>query len=117
MIREIIKPWGKEEVLHIDQRYMMKRLTMHQGHRCSLQFHRFKTETVYLISGKLRVLLGESQHALQEHILGPNDSLTVLPNQVHRMEALESSVYLEASTPEMEDVVRLNDDYQRSQVV
>lgn len=114
MIKTIEKPWGKEEVIHIDGKYMMKRLTMHQGHRCSLQFHEKKTETVYLLSGSLKVYLGDRQDSLQEILLNPHESITITPNQIHRMEAVEDSIYLEASTPEMEDVVRLKDDYLRA---
>jgi len=113
MTKFIEKPWGSEEILHCDNRYVTKRLTMNKGHRCSVQFHRYKTETVYLLSGVLKVFLGPDQNSLEEIILKPNGFLTILPNQVHRMEAIETSVYLEASTPELEDVVRLQDDYQR----
>jgi len=110
----IEKPWGKEEFLHLDQSYMMKRLTMHKGHRCSLQYHEKKTETVYILSGKLKIYLGTNKDCLEEKIFEKNQSITILPFQIHRMEALEDCIYLEASTPEVNDVVRIQDDYNRN---
>jgi len=112
-MRVIEKPWGKEEVIEINDRYMMKKLTMWRGHRCSIQYHNIKCETIYVLSGQLRIYCGASQDSLESRIYGAGESLTVRPGTVHRMEAVEDSVYLEASTPEMDDVVRLSDDYQR----
>lgn len=110
----IEKPWGKEELLEKNDKYMFKRLTMHKGHACSLQYHEIKTESVYLISGKLKVYIGDKENDLEEIIMEPNDFITLYPFKVHRMEAVENSIYLEASTPELEDVVRLQDRYKRS---
>ena len=110
----IEKPWGCEEVIEINDRYMMKKLTMHKGHRCSLQFHHHKKETIYVLSGKLRIYVGPTKDELSEKIYGPNESITLEPGVVHRMEGVEDSVYLEASTPEMDDVVRITDDYNRT---
>ena len=109
----IEKPWGKEEVIEINEKYMMKKLTMWKGHRCSLQFHNHKKETVYVLSGKLRIVSGPNQNNLKEKIYLAGDSITISPGTVHRMEGVEDSVYLEASTAEMNDVVRLVDDYDR----
>jgi mannose-6-phosphate isomerase len=110
----IDKPWGREEVVEINERYMMKKLTMWKGHRCSLQFHNVKRETIYVLSGQLRIYAGESQTTLAARIYTAGETITIAPGTVHRMEAVEDSVYLEASTPEMEDVVRLSDDYARA---
>lgn len=112
----IEKPWGKEEVIEINDRYMMKKLTMWKGHRCSLQYHNQKRETIYVISGQLRIYVGANQNELDSKIYLTGETITLLPGIVHRMEAVEDSVYLEASTPEMDDVVRLVDDYQRAPV-
>jgi mannose-6-phosphate isomerase len=110
----IEKPWGKEEVIEINEKYMMKKLTMWKGHRCSLQFHNLKKETVYVLSGQLRIISGPDQNNLTGKIYTAGDSTTISPGTVHRMEGVEDSVYLEASTPEMDDVVRLVDDYDRA---
>ncbi len=111
---EIIKkPWGQEEVLEINEKYMMKRLTMKKDHRCSLQYHIQKRETILVISGVLRILYGDEKENLNSQIFTAGESFTLNPGTIHRMEAVEDSVYIEASTPEMEDVVRLVDDYNR----
>lgn len=109
----IKKPWGKEEVVEINDYYMVKKLTMWKGHRCSLQYHNIKLETVYILSGRLRILSGPIENNLSGRIYEPNTYITIPPALIHRMEAVEDCIYLEASTPEIEDVVRLNDDYYR----
>jgi mannose-6-phosphate isomerase len=113
-MQTIEKPWGKEEVIEINERYMLKKLTMLAGHRCSLQYHNIKRETIYVLSGLLRIYSGPAQAQLAAKEYGSNEIITLLPGVVHRMEAVEDCVYLEASTPEMDDVVRLEDDYQRA---
>lgn len=110
----IEKPWGKEELLEKNDRYMFKRLTMYKGHACSLQYHEVKRESVYLLSGSLKVYIGDKEDKLDEIIMKPHETITLNPFKIHRMEALEDSVYLEASTPELEDVVRLQDRYKRA---
>jgi mannose-6-phosphate isomerase len=109
----IEKPWGREEVIEINDKYMVKKLTMFAGHRCSLQFHNIKKETIYVLSGVLKIIQGPSQDDLGEKLYRAGDTITIAPGLVHRMEGVEDCVYLEASTPEMDDVVRLADDYQR----
>lgn len=110
----IEKPWGREEVIEINERYMMKKLTMWAGHRCSLQYHNVKRETIYVLSGQLRIYSGPAQDKLGSRVYAPGETITLAPGVVHRMEAVEDSTYLEASTPEMDDVVRLVDDYKRA---
>jgi mannose-6-phosphate isomerase len=110
----IPKPWGQEEVIEINDRYMMKKLTMRKGHRCSIQYHNIKRETIYVLDGQLRIYSGASLETMTSRIYSANETITIVPGVVHRMEAVEDSVYLEASTPEMDDVVRLVDDYQRA---
>ena len=109
----IEKPWGKEEVIEINDKYMMKKLTMLKGHRCSLQLHNHKKETIYVLSGQLRIISGPDQDNLTGKIYTEGESITISPGVVHRMEGVEDSIYLEASTPEMDNVVRLVDDYER----
>lgn len=111
----IPKPWGQEEVIEINDRYMMKKLTMRKGHRCSIQYHNIKRETIYVLDGQLRIYSGASLETMTSRIYTASETITIVPGVVHRMEAVEDSVYLEASTPEMDDVVRLVDDYQRAQ--
>ncbi len=109
----IEKPWGAEEVIEINEKYMVKKLTMKKNHRCSLQYHDFKKETIYVLSGDLKILIGEDKNNLETKVYTAGDSITINPGIIHRMEGVTDSVYIEASTPEMEDVIRLSDDYKR----
>lgn len=86
---------------------------MNKSHRCSLQYHKVKKETVYVLAGILKVYTGDRIEKLDEIIMKPHDSLTLEPLKIHRMEALEYCVYLEASTSELDDVIRLRDEYGR----
>lgn len=105
----IEKPWGKEELLEINDNYVVKRLTMKKGHQCSLQYHEKKHETIYVVKGKLHIRIGDEWKILQ-----PGEFVALLPRIVHRMKAVESNViYLESSTTELDDVVRLEDDYRK----
>lgn len=114
-MQTIEKPWGKEEVVEINDKYMMKKLTMHKGHRCSIQYHNLKKETIYVLEGRLNIYIGKDLESLEKKEFLPGQSITITPGVVHRMEAEhEDAVYLEASTPEMDDVVRLVDDYKRN---
>lgn len=110
----IEKPWGREEVIELNDRYLVKRLTMLKGKRCSLQYHRVKRETIYVLNGQLRIVQGPTADQLVGRVYGPGETVTLAPGVMHRMEGVTESVYLEASTPDMEDVVRIDDDYQRA---
>jgi mannose-6-phosphate isomerase len=109
----IKKPWGKEELIEKNKKYMFKKLFMKKGHRCSMQYHRKKKETIFVLSGKLKVYFGNNVKKLKSKILNKNKSLTISPKTVHRMQAISSCYYLELSTPELTDVVRISDDYKR----
>ena len=109
----IKKPWGCEELIEQNSDYMVKRLTMHQGERCSLQYHEKKRETIYVLSGVLKITTGNDQDTLTSDQYKPGETITILPKIIHRMEAIADCVYLEASTPELDDVVRVSDDYGR----
>lgn len=110
----IEKPWGSEELLEHNDRYVLKRLVMKAGHRCSLQYHEKKRETIYVLSGKLRILYGDDKDHLESRVFESNESITIPTGMIHRMEGVEDSIYLEASTPELEDVIRISDDYKRT---
>lgn len=111
---KIEKPWGSEELFALNDQYVVKKLTMCIGQRCSLQYHEFKRETVIVFSGKLSLTLKDTEKGLVTHDLLPGDVITIDPGVVHRMSApIEEAVYFEASSPELDDVIRLEDDYQR----
>lgn len=102
------KPWGKEELLENTGKYALKRITMYKNCRCSLQYHEYKTETIYVLSGKLKIIINDKDHVYEK-----NQFVTILPLVKHRMEGIEDSVYLESSTCELNDVIRIEDDYNR----
>ena len=103
------KPWGREIWYAHTDRYAGKILEVTCGHLLSLQKHRVKHETLYLLSGQILLTLDEE---VVEWL--PGTAVTVAPGTVHRMEAVEDSVLLEVSTPELDDVVRLEDRYGRA---
>ncbi|KKN98948.1 hypothetical protein LCGC14_0141930 [marine sediment metagenome] len=114
-MKTIEKPWGKEEILFVGDKYVVKRLCMNPGKRCSKQYHKHKTETIYVLSG---VLLIYFDHEILT--LTKGDHITILPGVNHRMKGGltfsfpdHPAVYLECSTTELDDVVRLEDDYGR----
>ena len=112
-MKKNIKPWGYEKIVELNKNYLVKILFMKKNHRCSLQFHEFKKETIYVLNGKLKISLGNDKNNLKDKIFNTNDKITIEPSIIHRMEAIEDCTYLEASTPEIDDVVRLQDDYKR----
>jgi len=80
----------------------------------SLQYHQLKDESSYLLSGSVRVSKGPGIDELVTTLVHPGDCWRTRPGEVHTVEALESSKILEASTPQLDDVIRLMDDYGRS---
>lgn len=106
------KPWGHETIWAHTDRYVGKILHIKAGHALSIQYHNRKDETVHLLSGQLvyRVQRGES---LDDMHLECGDSFRITPGTIHQMEAVTDCDVLEASTPELDDVVRLSDRYGR----
>ena len=109
-----LKPWGREIWFAQTENYAGKILEVMRGHRLSLQYHEYKTETQYLYSGKVKFTFGKDEKNLQEIILNPGDKFDITPYTIHRVEALEDSEIFEVSTPQLTDVVKLADDYGRS---
>jgi mannose-6-phosphate isomerase len=106
------KPWGHEIIWAHTDRYLGKLLHINAGHALSVQYHDRKDETVHLLSGELihRVKLGD---VLEDVHLTRGESFRITPGTVHQMEAVTDCDVLEASTSEMDDVVRLEDRYGR----
>lgn len=115
-IQHIQKPWGHEIWFATQSEYVGKILHIKKGHRYSLQYHEHKKETQYVLSGKIKFIIGSSQEQLQTIVLHPGDKIDVYPGDIHRAEAIEDSDILEVSTNHLHDVVKLEDDYGRSGV-
>jgi mannose-6-phosphate isomerase-like protein (cupin superfamily) len=111
--RRVDKPWGHELWWAQTDRYVGKVLHVKAGHKLSLQYHERKDETIYLWSGDLELVLDEGE-GLKTHRLRPGESYRVEPFTKHRMVALTDCDILEVSTPEVDDVVRLEDSYGRA---
>jgi mannose-6-phosphate isomerase-like protein (cupin superfamily) len=113
-VARVEKPWGHEEHFAlVDGRYCGKALHITAGHALSLQYHEEKEETVAVQSGRLRLEVGMSEDALEDFELLPGEAVHVRPGTRHRMTAVEDTVVLEASTTQLDDVVRLEDRYGR----
>lgn len=113
MSNQTLKPWGFELLLETNERYTVKKLFMKEGKRCSLQRHHEKQETIYVLSGELNIYIGDSLDNITMKTYYPGDHITIAPNTIHRMEGKTDSFYLEASTSELLDVERLEDDFGR----
>jgi len=112
-MRRVEKPWGHEEIWAETDRYVGKHLHILQGKRLSRQYHRVKDETIRVVSGALILELGVGDQAESRTLL-PGDAFHIRPGTVHRFCAAQDHVVLvEVSTPELEDVVRIQDDYDR----
>jgi mannose-6-phosphate isomerase len=108
------KPWGHELVWARTDRYVGKILHIEPGHLLSLQYHEKKDETIYVLRGEIIFRVRETgRDELREIRMREGDSYHVTPLTVHQMEALTAADLLEASTPELDDVVRLQDRYGR----
>jgi mannose-6-phosphate isomerase-like protein (cupin superfamily) len=111
--RRVEKPWGHELIWAHTDRYVGKLLVIETGKRLSLQKHLHKDESIFVVRGKLRLVLEDEGGALREIDLGPGEHRRIPTGRVHRFVALERVELMEVSTPELDDVVRLADDFGR----
>jgi mannose-6-phosphate isomerase len=111
--RRVDKPWGHEQIWALTDRYCGKVLVIETGKRLSLQYHEQKDEWIRVLSGRLQLHLDDEGGELRVRELGPGDGAHVAVGRRHRYEAIERCEVLEVSTPELDDVVRLSDDYGR----
>ena len=110
------KPWGREVwIAYENGRYAGKILEIKEGHRLSLQYHEKKHETLYLLQGKVRFTLEDENGKLLTEVIQHGGVKIVKPGKRHRMEAIRDSALVEFSSPELEDVVRMEDDYNRTE--
>ena len=111
--RRVDKPWGHELIWAHTEHYVGKILVIETGRRLSLQRHLVKDESIYVLSGRLLLTLEDDGGELQTEELGPGDHRRVPTGRIHRYEAIERTELMEVSTPELDDVVRLEDDFGR----
>jgi mannose-6-phosphate isomerase len=113
-LRRVPKPWGEEIIFAETEKYAGKILVVRRNESLSRQYHERKDETLYLHRGsvKLEIQVGGET---RDRILSPGDSCRILPGTLHRLQALEDSEVFEVSTPELDDVVRVEDRYGRAE--
>jgi mannose-6-phosphate isomerase-like protein (cupin superfamily) len=112
-LKRVEKPWGYELWWAHTDRYAGKHIHIDKGHALSLQFHHRKDETIFVWTGRI-LFESKADGTLVGREMGPGDAVRVTPGTVHRMTALEDSDLMEVSTPEVDDVVRLEDRYGRT---
>jgi mannose-6-phosphate isomerase len=115
--KKVEKPWGWELWWARTERYVGKILHVNKGHSLSLQYHRVKDETILLQSGRMLFETrgsDEPESTLRATEMKPGDVFHIKPGTIHRMNALEDCDIIEVSTPELDDVVRLEDKYGRA---
>jgi mannose-6-phosphate isomerase-like protein (cupin superfamily) len=111
-IARVEKPWGYELHWAKTDRYVGKLIHVNKGHALSLQYHHRKDETIFLASGLITFEI-EIDGVLTARDMRPGEAVHITPRTVHRMTAIEDSDIYEVSTPELDDVVRLQDRYGR----
>ena len=114
-VRRVDKPWGHEIIWAHTSQYVGKILHVRAGHSLSVQYHEVKDETVYLLSGEMKYWVKlDPAGELEEQRLRTGEAYRITPGTVHYMEAVTDCDVLEASTPHLDDVVRLKDRYGRA---
>jgi mannose-6-phosphate isomerase len=111
-VRRVSKPWGHELVFAENERYAGKILHLDAGHSLSLQYHERKDETLYVLEGEVQLLV-EVEGEMTELRLVQGDSFRIRPGVRHRLRASRPCDIVEVSSPELDDVVRLEDAYGR----
>lgn len=113
-MKTVFKPWGKEEWLELNDRYCYKRIYINAGYKTSYQYHEFKRETNYIISGEAEIWLENDEGVVEKKIMKAGEYFNVTPPKKHRVIALTDIILQEVSTPEVDDVFRLEDDTNRT---
>lgn len=113
MPHRVDKPWGNELIWALTDRYCGKVIVIETGRRLSLQFHEQKDESILVLSGRLLLHLEDESGTMTSRELGAGDAAHVAIGRRHRFEAIERVELVEVSTPELGDVVRVEDDFGR----
>ena len=114
MYKVVHKPWGKEEWLELNDAYCYKRIYINAGYKTSYQYHQFKKETNYIIEGEAEVWLENDEGVVEKKIMRGGEFFNVAPPKKHRVIAITDIILQEVSTPHVDDVVRINDEFHRA---
>jgi len=126
------KPWGQETWLELNDKYCYKKIFFKEGHQCSLQYHEHKKETIHVVSGTGYLYIEPDDNIKAEEVLSTYTLLladrevticqipvqagftvTIEPYRIHRLKAVTDLTTLEVSTPEVDDCIRVQDDFDR----
>lgn len=107
------KPWGYELIVEKTNKYALKDIFLRKGTRSSLQSHNLKLETIFVMSGIVELETFDADKNVHREIYKPGDAYTIQPTMLHRVTAIEDCRLIEVSTPELDDVVRYQDDFGR----
>lgn len=110
----VTKPWGKEEWLELNDAYCYKRIYINAGYKTSYQYHNFKRETNFIISGEAEIWLENDEGVVEKKIMKAGEYFNVTPPKKHRVIALTDIILQEVSTPEVDDVIRIDDEFARA---
>ena len=114
MYKVVHKPWGKEEWLELNDAYCYKRIYINAGYKTSYQYHQFKKETNYIIEGTAEVWLENDEGVVEKKIMKGGEFFNVTPPKKHRVIAITDIILQEVSTPHVDDVFRINDEFNRA---
>ena len=112
-VKKVDKPWGYELHWVVTRDYVGKILFIKTGESLSLQYHEEKDETIYIESGKMILRIGKTADTLEDLEMAPGMSYHIPPKTIHQMKSIEDCRVYEVSTPQLDDVVRLQDRYGR----
>ncbi|HXA42862.1 MAG TPA: cupin domain-containing protein [Candidatus Solibacter sp.] len=110
---KVDKPWGYELRFAITDRYLGKVIHVNKGESLSLQYHNQKDETLLVTEGAMNLELARADGVIETHHMSEGDCVRIVPGRTHRMVAVEDCEFFEVSSPEIDDVVRLEDRYGR----
>ena len=111
--RRVEKPWGHEIIWAHTVKYVGKLLVLETGKRLSFQYHDVKDEWIHVLEGRLLLTLEGEDGVVTDRELGAGEGARVPTGRKHRYTAIERATMIEVSTPELNDVVRLSDDFGR----
>jgi len=113
-MKVVHKPWGKEEWLELNDAYCYKRIYINAGYKTSYQYHEFKRETNYIIEGTAEIWLENEKGIVEKRIMKAGEYFNVVPPRKHRVIAITDIILQEVSTPHVDDVFRIDDEFHRA---
>ena len=113
-MKVVHKPWGKEEWLELNDAYCYKRIYINAGYKTSYQYHEFKRETNYIIEGTAEIWLENERGVVEKKIMKAGEYFNVVPPRKHRVIAITDIILQEVSTPHVDDVFRIDDEFHRA---